>query len=151
MMHTGHCHCGRIRFVFDGEPSGASFCHCSICRRMTGSAFGAWCEVPYRNFRWLKGRDQVSKYAVTDRLGTLFCRTCGVVVLAEHRDWPGFRYIALGALDGDVEIVPEYHQFTACKAPWYRIHDPIPQYESWPEDEASSCGWGAVAARNVHA
>jgi len=134
-MRTGHCHCEQIRYGFDGEPTDASFCHCSICRRLTGSAFGSWCEVPSRNFRWLSGRENVSTYKITDRLETLFCRTCGVAMLAKHSNWPDFRYIPLGTLDSDQGIAPEYHQFTGSKASWYKIHDSMPQYETWPEGE----------------
>jgi hypothetical protein len=134
MMRTGHCHCNEVRYVFDGEPTDASFCHCSICRRLTGSAFGSWCEVPNENFRWL-ACDAVATYQVTDRLETLFCRNCGVTLVAKHSKWPGCKYVLLGTLDDDGGIAPEYHQFTGSRASWYKIHDSMPQYDAWPDSE----------------
>jgi hypothetical protein len=56
-------------------------------------------------------------------------------MLARHSKWPDFRYIPLGTLDSDGDIAPAYHQFTGSKAPWYKIHDSMPQYETWPEGE----------------
>ena len=49
-MASGHCLCGRIRFVADGEtheseqevvadgePQWVAYCHCGFCRRHTAS------------------------------------------------------------------------------------------------------------------
>lgn len=132
-MRTGRCICGSVAFEFAGEPTDASFCHCSICRQLSGSAFAAWCEVPAENFTWLSGQDNLSRYQLTERLDVHFCRTCGVTMLARHTSWPESRYIPLGPLGDAMEIGPTYHQFTGSKALWYEIHGPLRQFESWPD------------------
>ncbi len=38
-MHTGHCLCGAVRLEIAGEFLHAYYCHCSICRRASGSSF----------------------------------------------------------------------------------------------------------------
>lgn len=131
-LRTGHCLCERVRYEFDSEPTDASFCHCSICRRLSGSAFASWCEVPRKSVRW-SGRDNLLSYRITDRLDTFFCRSCGTALLAEHSNWPDCAYLPMGTLDDASAIAPQYHQFTASKASWYKIHDPMPQYKQWPE------------------
>jgi hypothetical protein len=83
----------------------------------------------------LSGAENAVTYRVTDRLETLFCRTCGVVILATHSKWPGYRYILIGTLDEASGIAPKYHQFTGSKAAWYEIHDSMPQYDAWPEGD----------------
>lgn len=133
-MHTGRCNCGKVRYEFSGEPTDASFCHCSICRRLTGSAFGAWYEAPGEGFN-LQGGEHLSAYRATERLEIRFCRVCGATVLATHSSWPESRYIPLGTLDRDAEIVPEYHQFVGSKAAWFEIHDSLRQYDTWPDGE----------------
>ena len=45
-MASGHCLCGRIRFVTDGEPQWVAYCHCGFCRRHTASPVA--CFVNYR-------------------------------------------------------------------------------------------------------
>jgi hypothetical protein len=32
-MIEGACHCGQVRWRFDGEPDGATVCNCTVCRR----------------------------------------------------------------------------------------------------------------------
>lgn len=148
-MRTGHCHCKNVRFGLTGEPIEASLCHCAICRRLTGTAFAAWCEVSDRDFQWLAGQAGLASYRATDRLEIRFCATCGTTVLATRTDWPGFCYIPLGALDDNAGIVPEYHQFSASGAPWYPICAVLPKYQTWPEEPDRSCGWGAVEATHA--
>jgi hypothetical protein len=38
-MYTGHCLCGHCRFEFEAPDRDVNICHCSLCRRMTGTAF----------------------------------------------------------------------------------------------------------------
>jgi len=42
-------------------------------------------------------------------------------------------YIAMGTLDGDVELPPGFHQFVGSKAAWYEISDDLPRYDEWPD------------------
>lgn len=132
-MGTGHCHCGAVRYEFDGEPTSASYCHCSLCRRLTGSAFAPWCEVPNENLRW-DGGDNLQTYELTERLDISFCRHCGAPLAATHSNWPDATYLLMGALDDDSGVTPQYHIFTGSKAPWYEIHDSLPQYERRREE-----------------
>ncbi len=34
--HTGSCHCGAVRLELNDEPTEATECNCSICRRTAG-------------------------------------------------------------------------------------------------------------------
>jgi hypothetical protein len=38
-------------------------------------------------------------------------------------------------LSGSVNCPPGYHQFVGSKAAWFEIHDELPQYEGWPEED----------------
>jgi hypothetical protein len=132
-MGTGHCHCEAVRYEFDGKPSNASYCHCSLCRRLTGSAFAPWCEVPTKNLRW-SGSDNLKTYDLTDRYGISFCRECGAPLASMHSKWPDVTYLLMGALEDDSGVTPQYHIFTGSKAPWHEISDSLPQYERWREE-----------------
>lgn len=129
---TGQCQCTGIRFEFDGEPSDASFCHCAICRKLSGSAFAAYIEVATPDLR-VRGTELIASWAVTDRLTKKFCGRCGTPLFTEHASFPQFTYVSLGVLDDDRGLVPEYHQFVASKAGWYEIRDGLPQFREWPE------------------
>jgi len=45
-MARGECNCGAVQFEIDADPSGVYVCHCSICRRSTGSNGIAVVVVP---------------------------------------------------------------------------------------------------------
>jgi hypothetical protein len=129
----GHCHCGAVRYAFDGEPVSATWCHCSLCRRLTGAACAPWCEVPSSALRW-SGDGSLRTYPITERLAVIFCGNCGAPLAATHSAWPESTYLLMGALEEDSGIGPQYHIFTGSKARWHEICDSLPQYERWREE-----------------
>ena len=73
-MLTGSCHCGQVRWTYDGDPGGATACNCTICRR-----YGVL---------WIYGHEgeeialsgPTRKYLWGDReLEFHFCPDCGCV------------------------------------------------------------------------
>lgn len=38
-------------------------------------------------------------------------------------------------VDGDLDCPTGFHQFVASKAPWFKIHDDLPQYDEWPDED----------------
>ena len=38
-IHEGGCLCGSIRYRVVGDPIRAGVCHCTFCKRRSGSAF----------------------------------------------------------------------------------------------------------------
>ena len=45
-MLTGSCLCGGVRYAIDGELGAVTNCHCSLCRKMSGSAFASGAVDP---------------------------------------------------------------------------------------------------------
>jgi hypothetical protein len=41
-MIEGTCHCGKVRWTFDGVPARATACNCTICRRYGGLWAHGW-------------------------------------------------------------------------------------------------------------
>ena len=134
-MYTGKCLCGQVRYEFDSNPTDVSVCHCSFCRRMTGTAFGVYVKVPGANLQLASGNDNLNSYDVTGKLSMLSCRTCGSYVYATHSDYSEFAYVCLGTLDDDHDIRPGYHEFVGSKANWFEIHDSLPRFEDWSPDD----------------
>ncbi|MEM9776743.1 MAG: GFA family protein [Chloroflexota bacterium] len=56
-MAKGECNCGAVAFEITSEISDVFVCHCSICRRSTGSNGIAVVVVSNSDFRWLRGED----------------------------------------------------------------------------------------------
>lgn len=61
-MVRGECNCGVVAFEISAELSGVFVCHCSICRRFTGSNGIAVVVIGNDTFRWIRGEEQISTW-----------------------------------------------------------------------------------------
>ena len=52
-MLTGRCLCGQVAYEIDGEIGPIDFCHCSYCRRASGSAFASNASILKASFTLL--------------------------------------------------------------------------------------------------
>jgi len=75
---AGSCNCGGVRFELTGTLHGIFVCHCSICRRWTGSSGVPIVVVDRQGFSWTQGSELVSRW---NKPGhdwmSAFCRVCG--------------------------------------------------------------------------
>ena len=60
-MIRGSCLCGRVRFEVDRLTGPFELCHCSRCRKVTGSAFAATVGAMAEDFRWLCGAESIGR------------------------------------------------------------------------------------------
>jgi hypothetical protein len=131
---TGSCLCGDVAFAIDGALEPISHCHCSICRKAHGTAFGSFVAAPARSFRWLHGAKSIRHFESSRGAHRPFCPCCGSTVPAAP---DGERvFIPAGLLDSDPKLAPLPHIFAGSKAPWHEIHDGAPRFEGFPP------GWG---------
>jgi hypothetical protein len=49
----GNCLCGAIEFEIVGEVRRLYQCHCSLCRKQSGSTSNSALLIESENFRWL--------------------------------------------------------------------------------------------------
>lgn len=133
MIH-GSCLCGRVRFELGGSPQFLNHCHCSMCRKVHGAAFGSFLHADGRDFRWLAGQSCVTTYRSSPDNVRAFCNVCGsnVPVL---EDEGSHVIIPAGTLDDDPGVRPIVHIHTASKAPWFEITDTLPQFAEFPPAE----------------
>ncbi len=134
MKIAGSCLCGQISFQVTGPVHMINHCHCSMCRKVHGAAFGSFLHVSADGFQWLGGAHLVSTYQVPGNDDRCFCSNCGSnVPMIEEDDNV---IIPAGSLDTDPGIKPIMHIYVGSKAPWYEITDSIPQFEKF-----SPAGW----------
>ena len=140
-MITGRCLCGRVRFEIDGKLGPAIYCHCSQCRRASGSAFASNAPVRARHLRFTAGRDAICEYESTPGKLRAFCSGCGSPVYSRLASDPDTLRIRMGTLDGDPGRRPLAHFWVGSKAPWHEITDALPQYPGdVPSDEGAPPG-----------
>lgn len=132
-MIRGSCLCGRVSFELDQAVGPFELCHCSRCRKSSGSAFVAALGVKAEDFRFLSGEDSITSFElpVRDRppaYGSYFCRFCGSP--APHPPASGWFEIAAGLLDDDPGVEPDKHIYVEGKAAWWTIDDDLPSYSA---------------------
>ena len=127
---TGSCLCGGVRFEITRPFRRASHCHCSRCRKHSGTFGLTQGRVSRDGFRLLAGEELIRVYRPSGGMAKAFCSVCGSSLFGGT--WPEGPEVSirLGALDADPGIRPQYHSHTASAAPWDRIPDDgLPRYE----------------------
>jgi hypothetical protein len=125
----GSCACGRVRFELDGRPFRMHHCHCGRCRHASGSAHATNVIYKIESLRYTAGESLLNEFDLPGAqfFGISFCSTCGGA-LPRRAPSRGGVAVPIASLDVDPEIHPLAHQFVAMKAPWYEIHDGVPQF-----------------------
>ena len=133
-MTSGSCLCGGVHYAVDGEFSDVTNCHCRMCQKMHGAAFGTYGEARRDGFRWTEGEDLVQVYDSSPGVERRFCRRCGSTLHFQFDLEPDHCYVTLGTVDGDAGARPRVHIFVSSRAPWYEIGDDLPQYDEWTDE-----------------
>ena len=129
---TGGCLCGGVRFEVEAPLIRANHCHCSRCRRHSGTAVCTQARVRREQFRLVAGAELIRVYrgnAGGDGFAVkAFCSVCGSSLFGGT--WPEGPQVSirLGAFDDDPGIRPQFHTFVDSRAPWDEITDGLPQY-----------------------
>ena len=115
---TGSCLCGARRYEIDGDVGGVWVCHCSLCRKATGSGGNSILIVPKAQFRWVAGEDHGVTFALRPTYTVTRCKTCGTPLPAEADDQNV--YLTAGTLDAPLGEGVRVHLFCASRADWDR-------------------------------
>ena len=126
-MLTGKCLCGAVLYAVADAFVYAANCHCSNCRRATGSAFKPFAGIAREKLGITEGRDQLMTYG--DETGhDPHCKRCGSLLYSVVREG-AYVHVAMGTLVDVPSIRPTAHIFVGSKAPWFAITDDLPQYD----------------------
>jgi hypothetical protein len=132
-MIRGRCLCGDVQFELTRAVGPFELCHCSRCRRVSGSAFLAAIGVRRDDFRWLSGRERIGIYDAPilrepPAYRSCFCMRCGSTV-PDPQDESPFLEIPAGLVEGDPGVRPDKHIMIDHKSSWYEIADALPQLD----------------------
>jgi hypothetical protein len=123
---AGGCQCGAVGYEVLDEFIYAANCHCSNCRKMTGSAFKPFAGIERGKFVVTRGQDGLMIYG--DESGhDARCRSCGSFLYSVVREG-AYVHVTFGTLIDEPTIRPTSHIFAGSKAPWFAITDSLPQY-----------------------
>jgi len=134
---TGSCLCKKVSYRVTGNMGVFQYCHCSRCRKFTGSAHAANMFVAPADFSWLTGEEFVGRYDPehTKYFTTCFCKNCGSSLPWLSKSGR-LVVIPAGTLDGDPGIRPGQNIFYASKADWYTHASDLPEFDELPPRNA---------------
>jgi len=130
-MH-GKCLCGAIRFTLSGEIPSLYQCHCSLCRRVSGSSSNAALLIELSQLCWDAGEQLVEKYANENGFKSHFCSRCGSPLpnlTANDSAW----WVPVGLLDGGEGLRVGAHLYVGSRAPWDVVADTGEHFDEMPD------------------
>jgi hypothetical protein len=133
---SGRCLCGAVHYVVADEFGYAANCHCSNCRRATGSAFKAFAGIECDRLVVCKGEEKLVIFG-DENAGDVRCKVCGSFLYSVVREG-AFVHVALGTLVDEPTIHPTAHIFVGSKARWFTITDNLPQYAEHAAEQQSA-------------
>ena len=80
----GGCLCGNVTFELSPPFQRMVHCHCSRCRKGTGTGHATNIIVGPGQVRWLSGEESIARFDLptAQSFGKWFCGHCGSPVLA---------------------------------------------------------------------
>lgn len=129
----GSCLCGEVSYEITGNLGIFQYCHCSRCRKFTGSAHSSNLFVSPDQFKWTSGESFVGTYfpEKTRHFATAFCKNCGSS-LPWHAKSGKVVVLPAGTLDEHPGIEPQQNIFCGSKAKWYIAPNELPEHEELP-------------------
>jgi hypothetical protein len=124
---AGTCLCGAVHYAVADQFAYAANCHCSNCRRTTGSAFKPFAGIARDRLRLTKGADSQMIFG-DETANDTHCKRCGSLLYSVVRGG-SYVHVTMGTLLDDPTIRPTKHIFVGSKAPWFTITDDLPQYQ----------------------
>jgi hypothetical protein len=128
----GSCLCGGIRYEIVDHVGAMSHCHCSMCRKAHGAAFGTYARVAWERFRFVTGEDKLRRYRSSSDVTRTFCGECGSTLQFIPDGRPGFG-LAVGTLDDDPCAKVTLQIWVRDKAPWWEPASDPPCFDTVPE------------------
>jgi hypothetical protein len=116
---TGQCLCGAIHYEVADEFRYAMNCHCSQCRRATGSAFKPFAGIEAAKLRITEGEGNIAIYGDPSQAHDVHCKTCFSLLYSIVNEGTT-AHVALGTLMDTPSIRPTSTSSWARRRPGTR-------------------------------
>jgi len=130
-MYEGSCLCRNVQYRITGDIGDFGYCHCTSCRKASGSAHAANAPVERAQFQLLSGADTLREFVSSPGKVRTFCSRFGSPIYAWLAETPDVLRIRLGSLDTPLTKRPQAHTWVSDKAAWEPIDDGLPQFDEW--------------------
>lgn len=129
----GSCLCGDVAYEVSGEVRGFYHCHCSRCRKSSGTGHASNIIVITDDVTWTRGEEKLARYNVPEakRFAAVFCTRCGSM-MPRHSPEAHVVAIPAGTLDHEPLTAPAARIFMDSRAQWSCDDHDVPQFANYP-------------------
>ncbi|MDH3612266.1 MAG: GFA family protein [Gammaproteobacteria bacterium] len=130
---SGSCLCGSVAYEITGTSRAFFHCHCSRCRKATGTGHASNIIMQPDSVTWTAGEDLLNSYKVPEakRFMTTFCSNCGSLMPRVAAD-KSIAVIPAGTLDNDPGICPQARIMSGSRAEWSCDMSELPEFDTYP-------------------
>ena len=126
----GSCHCGAVRFEVAEDFISTSQCHCTTCKKLSGSIGTTNGRARTEWIRVLAGEDALTTYQPDEGSAKTFCSKCGSNLFGGGWSESEHSSVRISAIDTHYDRKPEAHTYVRSVAPWEILADDgLPRYD----------------------
>ncbi|MCW5589321.1 MAG: GFA family protein [Legionellales bacterium] len=132
-QYQGQCLCGACHYIITAAaPTAMYLCHCSRCRKETGTSHAATVFFQDAQLVWQQGENNMTHFTLENtRKQRSFCKTCGSPL---PRSAGGTSVVLpAGTLNEDTSLQPTAHIFYLNRASWEDKLINLKRFEGLPE------------------
>jgi hypothetical protein len=130
---SGSCLCGSVRYEITGTTKAFYHCHCSRCRKATGTGHASNILMTPESITWTAGEELLSRYKVPEaiRFMTTFCSICGSLMPRVAPD-NSLAVVPAGSLDVDPGVRPQARIMAGSRVDWSCDGSELAEFEKYP-------------------
>lgn len=130
---TGSCLCGALKFTVTGEPVRFYHCHCSRCRKASGTGHASNLFVQDASIEWQGDTSTIRHFKLpeAERFARSFCTQCGSPL---PREIPklNMAFVPAGTLNEEPNIRPQARIFQDSRTNWSCSPEELPVFAQYP-------------------
>jgi hypothetical protein len=143
---VGGCQCESLRFELKARPLFTHACHCLVCRRRSGTAFGLSTTVLRGDLAVTRG--EVIAKLISPRTTIYRCAVCETTIYSGSTRFPSTYIVRGGTFDDPKVVEPGAHIWVKRKHPWVVLPADVPQFD---EDYDIKVAWPREALERLNA
>ncbi|MDH4049100.1 MAG: GFA family protein [Gammaproteobacteria bacterium] len=130
---SGACLCGSVRYEISGDVQSFFHCHCSRCRKATGTGHASNVILKPDSAAFTQGESLISSYPVpgAKRFRTVFCSNCGSPLPRIAPDL-SIAVVPAGTLDDASDLQVTDRIFWGSRSAWSCDSGSLPAWDEYP-------------------
>jgi len=130
---SGSCLCGSVAYEITGTSRSFFHCHCSRCRKATGTGHASNIIMRPESVKWTAGENLLKSYRVPEaqRFMTVFCGNCGSPMPRVAPD-KSIAVVPAGSLDKEPGVRPQARIMDGSRAEWSCDDSELPVFDAYP-------------------